>query len=195
MKKLLVLLFLTSAIFCPEDEKPVIANYDATLHEKAVTEIFFQNQKYLFEDSDLLDQSTPQEIEKSHKHDVKCFLANPEYKHKVLTRSGDIAGFISFSIKKGQRVKSKIKSKSSLWLHALAVSKEYQRQGLGRMLINEAIAQGKKYKPSPAIAKLNVMAKNNAAQALYNAEGFTVSKVQPRNPYALVQYEKNIEND
>lgn len=93
----------------------------------------------------------------------------------LLTENGEIAGAIAITMAQTQDyrpVSWKINAKDDevSVIHILAVSPEFQRKGIGKRLIDEAVSLSKKQ--GKLSCRLDALSSNTPAQKMYEAKGF-----------------------
>ncbi len=105
-------------------------------------------------------------------------LANGHHYLVATDGGGVILGYAGIAVGKGEA-----------WINNIAVRREAQRQGIGRVLLERLLGEARRNSAGQVL--LEVAAENVAAQKLYAAYGFEVIGVrkgyyQPSNTDALV---------
>ena len=105
-------------------------------------------------------------------------LANDHYYIAALAPAGEVLGYAGLAV-----------APPEAWINNIAVRRDRQRTGLGRLLLEELLAYGRARGATHTL--LEVAADNGPAQRLYDTYGFEVIGVrrgyyQPSNTDALV---------
>jgi len=105
-------------------------------------------------------------------------LANDHYYIAALTPRGEVLGYAGLAV-----------APPEAWINNIAVRRDRQRTGLGRLLLEELLAYGRAHGATHTL--LEVAADNGPAQRMYYTYGFEVIGVrrgyyQPSNTDALV---------